>query len=117
MKKRLYNQSLPFKTGAVEVDQQAQVQLSDMKVIENLGGMNLRQLLNRLEFQDDGIFNHQVGEVFTDDVAPVADCVGNVVAHRKTGCLQFVVEGVVIALFQKPEPRVLWTSMQQPMTQ
>lgn len=62
-------QSLIFQLGRAKIDQQPNVDAGGFQVVDHLRRVKPGQVAGSLDFQDDGIFNQEVGEKIANALA------------------------------------------------
>jgi hypothetical protein len=67
------NDSLPLGFGFLEIDQQADGKAEGPEIVETLHHVLVVKPLDAFQLQDEDIFNDDVGEIFTDVMAFIAD--------------------------------------------
>jgi hypothetical protein len=64
--------SFPLDFGFLEIDEEAEGSVGGPQVVEALRGVFVGETVGTLEFDDEDVFDEEVGEVFTDAGAFVA---------------------------------------------
>jgi hypothetical protein len=98
----LRDYSLPFDGWLLEVDEQAEVELGDTEVVQALGEVLVAEAVRAFEFDDDGVFDEDVGVVVADAGSFVGDGEGGL-AGREVLEVEFAEEGAFVDFFEEAD--------------
>jgi len=92
----------PGHFGLLEVDPESNGEFRGVQIIQALGQMFVREPFGALQFDDEFVFDQQIGEVLTHNMLFVHDRETNLSPRRNPSKLQFLQHGAFIDFFQEP---------------
>lgn len=95
------DEAFPFDAGFLEVDEEGDGEAGGFEVVEALGGVFGGEAVDALEFEEDAVFDDEVGVVVADLDAFVVDWEGDLGIDGQTGRGEFVEEGAVVDGFEE----------------
>jgi hypothetical protein len=95
-------EAFDVKAAMAEVEEEADGQAGGLQVVQALGGEQVMVLLDRLQFHNDETLDDQVGDEIAHEKTIVMDRYWSLLVHAQPAFPQFMGEGVLLYLFQKP---------------
>src|SRR5260370_721959 len=99
--------AVPLYLGFLEVDEQSHPKTGRLQVVDALGQVLVRELVHTLQLNDELFLHYQIGDIFPNILALVADGKGNLCLGTQTMQPKFPHQGPVVDLLQKSRAKYI----------
>jgi hypothetical protein len=98
---QVQNNALKLQVRRPEIEQEAQVSSGRPEVIDALRAMRAVERAYGFQFDEDGVFDQEIDEIFADQDAFVCDRASTLLRDSKASGAQLYCQGVFVDLFQE----------------